>query len=220
MALALGLERRRSSRVLRNISRFGFALRIRPHTLLEFSNGGPVERRCGNVASLQGAAVKAWLVRVESLSDDLPPANDDRTVAVQKGRQLGLSEAEGEIGIIARRHFDREGVWNLVSWRSLRSLKSLRLKTRLRFGRLLFMQVLKLRIAFLDVADLLLELRRCWRLKLRFESTFASNILICGLESRDYLPYKSGFRSNTILMSLPPQLSSKHHKIRRNVVYY
>jgi hypothetical protein len=193
VALALRLDRRQCTRVLRNTLRLGFALRVRPQALLELGNGGAIEGRTSDIARLQSAAVKAWAVGVEALPNNLASADNYRAVAVEERRQLGLCEAEGEIGIVARRHFDSPIVGILVlagivclNTKELNKLQGLRLSD--------WMQGMELRSAFLDVADLLLgqsEVRLKSKLKSRIESLvrFARRP-----RGHEFLPYKFPFQ--------------------------
>jgi hypothetical protein len=79
---------------------------LRLQTLLQLSDGRTIEGGRWKNAGLQGTTVETWTIAVETLANDLTAANDDRAVAIVKGRELGLSEAKGEEGIVARRHFD------------------------------------------------------------------------------------------------------------------
>lgn len=71
---------------------------------LQFSNGWSIQATRGNAAVLQSAAVEAWAVIIETLTDYLATADDDTAVAVMEGRQSSLLDTEREI--IVGLHFD------------------------------------------------------------------------------------------------------------------
>lgn len=78
VALALELDRRLNTRVLRNTRRrLRFALRVRPQALFELGDGRAVKGGCRNIACLQSAAFEAWAVGVEALADYFASAHDD-----------------------------------------------------------------------------------------------------------------------------------------------
>jgi hypothetical protein len=100
VAAAHGFERRERSLVLLIPQ-----LRLQLQALLQLSNGWAIKRSGWESAGLQSPTIEARTVAVETLADDLPTANNDRAMAVVERRQLGLSEAEGEISIVASSHF-------------------------------------------------------------------------------------------------------------------
>jgi hypothetical protein len=107
MAAAHGLERRERTLALLILQlRLVLRLRLRFQALLQLSNGWTIKRTGWENAGLESPTIKARTVAVETLADDLPTANNDRAMAVVERRQLGLSEAEGEVSIVASRHFE------------------------------------------------------------------------------------------------------------------
>lgn len=100
---AHGLVRRKRTLVLL-INRL-FWLRLRLQTLLELRNGGTIKGRRWQNPRLERAAIETGTIAVEALANDLPTANDDGAMAIVKGREFGLSEAEGEERVVAGRHF-------------------------------------------------------------------------------------------------------------------
>ena len=106
VAAAHRLERRELTLVLLIIQhRLILRLRLRLQALLQLSNGWTIKRTGWESAGLESPTIEATTVAVETLADDLPTANNDRAMAVVERRQLGLSEAEGEISIVASSHF-------------------------------------------------------------------------------------------------------------------
>jgi len=79
--------------------------RLRLQALLQLSKGRPIKRASCKRAGLQVRRLEARAVGVEALANDLAAADDDGTVAVVEGRELGLSETEGQDGVVSWRHF-------------------------------------------------------------------------------------------------------------------
>lgn len=88
--------------------RLRLVLRLRLDALLELSNSWAINRAGWECPRLESATVKAWTIGVETLADNLPTTNNNRTVTVVKRRQLGLSEAKGEIDIVTSRHVESQ----------------------------------------------------------------------------------------------------------------
>ena len=72
--------------------------------LLQVGDRRPIEGAVSNPAMLEGAAIEARAIVVESLANDLAATNDDTAVTVVQRRLGGLLEAESQI--VIGLHFD------------------------------------------------------------------------------------------------------------------
>lgn len=74
--------------------------------LLELGDGWAIEGRGWQYTGLQCATVESGTVAVEALANNFATTHDDRAMAVVQGREIGLSKAEGQVGVVSGRHLE------------------------------------------------------------------------------------------------------------------